>query len=49
MCLDGDLAIQYDAGNRTQLVKGDTILIPAAIKALSLIPAEESRLLEIYL
>ncbi len=49
MCLDGDLDISYDDGNRTQLVKGDSILIPAAIHLLSLAPKEESRLLEIYL
>jgi len=49
MCLDGDLDILYDGGNRTHLVKGDTILIPAAIKDISLEPKEESRLLEIYL
>jgi hypothetical protein len=30
-------------------VKGDTILIPASIKELTLLPAAESRLLEIYL
>ena len=48
MCLDGDLNILYNGGNRTQLVKGDTILIPAAIKDLSLDPNEESRLLEIF-
>jgi mannose-6-phosphate isomerase len=49
MCLDGDLDIQYDGEDRTHLVKGDTILIPAAIKDLSLIPNKDSRLLEINL
>jgi mannose-6-phosphate isomerase len=49
MCLDGDLDIQYDGEDRTHLVKGDTILIPAAIKDLSLIPNQDSRLLEINL
>jgi mannose-6-phosphate isomerase len=49
MCLDGDLDIQYDGEDRTQLVKGDSILIPAAIKDLSLIPNQDSRLLEINL
>jgi mannose-6-phosphate isomerase len=49
MCLDGDLDILYDGGNPTHLVKGDTILIPAAIKDVSMEPKEESRLLEIYL
>ena len=48
MCLDGDLDLWHTGENRTRLVKGDTILIPAAIKDLSLEPNEESRLLEIY-
>ena len=49
MCLDGDLDIQYDGEDRTHLVKGDSVLIPAAIKDLSLIPNQDSRLLEINL
>jgi mannose-6-phosphate isomerase len=49
MCLEGGLDIRYDDENRIQLVKGDTILIPAAIRELTLDPKEESRLLEIYL
>jgi mannose-6-phosphate isomerase len=48
MCLDGQLDIRYAGGKMTKLVKGDTILIPASLKELSLIPAEESKLLEIY-
>ena len=49
MCLDGDLDIRYDGEQRTRLVKGESILIPAAMKDLSLFPNQESRLLEIYL
>jgi mannose-6-phosphate isomerase len=49
MCLDGDLDIRYDGDKRAQLVKGDSILIPAAIKDISLEPKVESSLLEIYL
>jgi mannose-6-phosphate isomerase len=48
MCLDGDLDIRYDGESRTRLGKGDTILIPAVFKDLSLIPKEDSSLLEIY-
>ena len=48
MCLDGGLDLRYDGENRIQLVRGDTILIPASLKVLSLIPDQESRLLEIY-
>ncbi|KPL09451.1 MAG: mannose-6-phosphate isomerase [Bacteroides sp. SM23_62] len=49
MCLSGDLDIRFAGENRTHLSKGDTILIPAVIKDLSLIPLEDSSLLEIYL
>ena len=49
MCLEGDFDIWYDGENRTQLVKGDTILIPAFLKDLSLIPNQDCRLLEIFL
>jgi len=49
MCLDGDMDISYDGGNPSKLVKGDSVLIPAALKLLRLNPNEESRLLEIYL
>jgi len=48
MCLEGGLDLRYDGENRTQLVRGDTILIPASLKVLSLIPDQDSRLLEIY-
>ena len=49
MCLEGGITLQYNSSERTDLAKGDTILIPASIKSLSLVPAGESRLLEIYL
>jgi mannose-6-phosphate isomerase len=48
MCLDGDLAISHGTGKLTRLVKGDTLLIPASLKELAIIPAAESKLLEIY-
>ena len=49
MCLDGDLEIRYDGDQRAKLVRGDSILIPAALKDISLEPEVESSLLEIYL
>ena len=49
MCLDGDLDIRYAGESRTRLSRGDTILIPAVFKDLSLIPNQDSSLLEIYL
>ena len=49
MCVDGDVSIAQNGGQKTRLVKGDTVLIPASIKDLSLDPARESRILEIFL
>ena len=49
MCLKGDLDIRYNGDHRTRLVKGDTILIPANLNHLALIPAKECSLLEIFL
>ncbi len=49
MCLSGGLDIQYGGEKRSRLSKGDSILIPAAIKNLSLIPLGRSSMLEIYL
>jgi len=47
MCLDGDFAIEF-GGEKTIVNKGDTILIPASIDELTLIPDSEVTLLEVY-
>ena len=49
MCMEGIVNIHYPGGEPEVLHKGDTILIPAAIKELSLIPLEKSVLLEIFM
>ncbi|MDX2430365.1 MAG: hypothetical protein QNK35_05490 [Bacteroides sp.] len=49
MCMEGNVDIQHPGGESEVLKKGDTIMIPAAIKELSLIPAEKSTLLEIFM
>ena len=49
ICLDGRLSIQY-YGNETELLrKGETILIPAEIKEIKLIPETKTRILEVYI
>ncbi len=49
MCMEGKVDIHHPGGETEVLQKGDTILIPAAIKELSLIPREKSTLLEIFM
>ena len=48
MCLEGNCLIEFE-GEKTIVNKGDTILIPACIDELSLIPDREVILLEVYI
>ena len=48
MCLDGNFVIET-AGEKTIVNKGDTVLIPASIDDLNLIPDAEATLLEVYI
>ena len=47
MCLEGNMIIECN-GEKTIVNKGDTILIPASINELGLIPEKEVSLLEVY-
>jgi mannose-6-phosphate isomerase len=47
MCLEGDFVIEFE-NVKTIVNKGDTVLIPACIDELSLIPDKEVCLLEVY-
>lgn len=47
MCLEGKVVMEYK-DEKTVVNKGDTVLIPACIKELRLIPETESTLLEVY-
>lgn len=47
MCLEGNFVIEFE-GEKTIVNKGDTILIPACIDELSLIPDSLVTLLEVY-
>jgi mannose-6-phosphate isomerase len=49
MCMEGKVEIHYPGGEPDVIQKGDTILIPAALKELSLIPQQKSTLLEIFM
>lgn len=48
MGLEGKVRVQYDGGEEI-LEKGTTLLIPAIVHSLQLIPVEESRFLEVYI
>ena len=47
MCLEGNLIIEYN-DMKTIVNKGDTVLIPASITELGLIPETVATLLEVY-
>ncbi len=49
MCMEGEVQIHHPGGEPEVLKKGDTILIPAALKELSLVPGVKSTLLEIFM
>lgn len=49
MCLEGRFEMVYNDNERIIVTKGETILIPAVIEQIILIPVLESRILEIFL
>jgi mannose-6-phosphate isomerase len=48
MCLDGEFTIRYDE-NDEKVSKGETVLLPAELKNIGLIPSGNSKLLEVYI
>lgn len=49
MCTEGKVDLYYPGGGPEQLSKGDSILIPASLKEISIVPLEESTLLEVFM
>jgi mannose-6-phosphate isomerase len=47
ICIDGEFQICWD-GNTEKVIKGETVLLPAMIKEVTLKPSNEARLLEVY-
>ena len=47
MCTEGAVEIQYDGGSE-MIVKGETILLPASLCSVTLVPQRSSEILEIY-
>ncbi len=49
MCLNGQFTLVYDVDKSITVHPGETVLIPAVLKNLFLIPEQEAELLEIYI
>jgi mannose-6-phosphate isomerase len=48
ICIEGEFLIHWD-GNTEKVIKGDTVLLPAMIKEISLEPVGEAQLIEVYI
>jgi mannose-6-phosphate isomerase len=49
MCMEGAAGITYHGGGVHLIKKGETVLIPAELKLLAIIPTEPTTLLEVYI
>lgn len=48
VCLEGKFTLAYDTDRTVQVHKGETVLVPACLKSLFLLPQKEAEILEIY-
>ncbi|HLO57310.1 MAG TPA: type I phosphomannose isomerase catalytic subunit [Bacteroidales bacterium] len=48
MCIEGSFSIRYYDNELEQVKKGETVLLPAELKNISLLPDPSARILEIY-
>jgi mannose-6-phosphate isomerase len=48
MCLEGSFILNVTGCEKTKIEMGETVLIPASIDEVSLIPNEKSKILEVY-
>lgn len=49
ICTEGNILVNYKGGEPVTLKKGETMLVPAELKELSMIPGEKSTVLEVYI
>jgi mannose-6-phosphate isomerase len=49
MCLEGKINILYEHGRSESMVAGETVLIPASLKTLNLVPVGTAKALEVYI
>ncbi|MDP4203267.1 MAG: mannose-6-phosphate isomerase, partial [Bacteroidota bacterium] len=47
LCTEGSVEIKYDSGSET-MVKGETVLLPASLSSVTLVPQRSSEILEVY-
>jgi len=48
MCLEGQIDIQYGINKSENIVAGETVLIPASLKNITLVPGGPVKTLEVY-
>jgi len=48
MCLDGEFSISYNENESITILKGQTVLIPAKLDKLQLIPNKKAEILEVF-
>jgi mannose-6-phosphate isomerase len=48
ICIDGEFTISWE-GNSEKVTKGETVLVPAMIKELTLKPVNQAKVLEVYI
>lgn len=49
ICLDGACILQIEGEESVSLSKGETVLIPASIKSLHLVPSQKTKVLEVFI
>lgn len=49
ICTEGHFKIQFGQANEVEVNKGETILVPAILKNLTLVPGMKTKILEVYL
>mgnify|MGYP006296245383 CR=1 FL=1 len=49
MCTEGAAVIKYGDGNEETITAGETVLIPATLKVIEIVPVTPSKLLEVYI
>ncbi|MDF1573169.1 MAG: class I mannose-6-phosphate isomerase [Bacteroidales bacterium] len=49
ICTEGKIMVNYKGGEAVSLQKGESMLVPADLKEISLLPEEKSTLLEVYM
>jgi len=49
MCCNGKFDLVYNDAEKLEVVKGETILLPATVKYVRLIPEEKAEVLEIHM